>query len=51
MKKVRRCKTIDGLKGWDGDGECEDKRPYHLPIREMITENMEYHRKYMEARR
>jgi predicted aldo/keto reductase-like oxidoreductase len=25
-------------------GECEGKCPYHLPIREMIEENMEFYR-------
>jgi predicted aldo/keto reductase-like oxidoreductase len=32
-------------------GECEDKCPYHLPIREMIAENLEYYeRAVLEAR-
>jgi hypothetical protein len=44
----------DTVESWDQFEYCggyEKKCPYHLPIREMITENMEYHRKYMEARR
>jgi predicted aldo/keto reductase-like oxidoreductase len=33
-------------------GECEDKCPYHLPIREMIRENLEfYERGLREAQR
>jgi len=42
------------VKGWIADamesakncvecGECEEKCPYHLPIREMLVENMEFY--------
>lgn len=30
-------------------GECEAKCPYGLPIREMMEENMAFHRRSMEA--
>lgn len=42
------------LKSWeecDLCGDCEDKCPYGLPIREMMQENIEYHRKFLEGRR
>jgi hypothetical protein len=43
--------TLASAENCVGCGECEAKCPYALPIREMITENIEYHRKFMEARR
>ena len=30
-------------------GECEDKCPYHLPIRDMIVENYELYEKVLQA--
>jgi predicted aldo/keto reductase-like oxidoreductase len=30
-------------------GECEDKCPYHLPIRDMIVENIEFYEKALQA--
>jgi len=30
-------------------GECEDKCPYHLPIRDMIVENYEFYEKALPA--
>jgi hypothetical protein len=44
----------DTVESWDQFEYCggyEEKCLYDLPIREMIAENMEYYRKYMEARR
>jgi predicted aldo/keto reductase-like oxidoreductase len=32
-------------------GACEEKCPYHLPIREMMRENVEHYRRFLEARR
>ncbi|MBN2336337.1 aldo/keto reductase [Candidatus Bathyarchaeota archaeon] len=32
-------------------GICEEKCPYHLPIREIMRENVEYYRRYVEARK
>ena len=34
-----------------GCGECEVKCPYGLPIREMMRENIEYHKRFLEGRR
>lgn len=34
-----------------GCGECEEKCPYGLPIREMMRENIEYHKRFLEGRR
>jgi predicted aldo/keto reductase-like oxidoreductase len=38
--------VTDGVESWkncDQCGECEEKCPYHLPIREMIAENVEFY--------
>ena len=32
-------------------GECEDKCPYHLPIREMLAENLDFYDQIMEQAR
>jgi predicted aldo/keto reductase-like oxidoreductase len=32
-------------------GVCEEKCPYGLPIREMMGENIEYHKRFLEGRR
>ena len=32
-------------------GACEEKCPYHLPIRQMMKETVENHRLYLEARK
>jgi len=43
VEEARRCVQC---------GECEEKRPYHLPIREMLTENLAfYDRVISQARR
>ena len=34
-----------------GCGACEEKCPYGLPIREMMGENIEYHKRFLEGRR
>jgi predicted aldo/keto reductase-like oxidoreductase len=38
--------VTDGVKSWkncDQCGECEEKCPYHLPIRELIVENIKFY--------
>jgi hypothetical protein len=30
-------------------GECEDKCPYHLPIRDMIAENIEFYERAVQT--
>jgi len=38
--------VTEGVESWKNCnqcGECEDKCPYHIPIREMIVENIEFY--------
>ncbi|MFX0092417.1 MAG: aldo/keto reductase [Candidatus Hodarchaeota archaeon] len=35
--------VVEAGRGCIQCGECEEKCPYHLPIREMITENLEFY--------
>jgi len=39
----RFTKIIDNARNCAQCGECEEKCPYHLPIREMIVENLEFY--------
>ncbi|MFB0500913.1 MAG: aldo/keto reductase [Candidatus Bathyarchaeia archaeon] len=40
-KYVKR--SVESAKNCDQCGECEEKCPYHLPIREMIGENIKFY--------
>jgi predicted aldo/keto reductase-like oxidoreductase len=35
--------AIESARGCGDCGECEDRCPYHLPIREMLTENVAFY--------
>ena len=44
-------RSVESAKNCDQCGECEEKCPYHLPIREMIVENIKFYESLRDDRK
>jgi hypothetical protein len=60
LKPAARRLSQEGVRGWLGSametvdkciecGECEQKRPYHLPIPDLLKENLALYNHYLRA--